>query len=126
MIKSPKIIHVQSFRNIVLQIDTSGSFNGTIKMGGSLGKMKEDVVLPKDDTPNFGGTPAKTNPYQFVQLIDLDTAAAVNGATGITSAGTDLHKQYEINVNGLKYFCPVLTAWTAGVISMKVQLYDNE
>lgn len=125
MIANPKILDVRDWRNIILSFETSGSFNGTVKMAGSLGKLATDVVAPQTDTPNFGGTENKSNPYQFVQLINLDTAAAVNGATGVTSAGTDLHTQYEVNVNALKYFCPVLTAWSAGALTIKALLTDN-
>ncbi len=126
MVKAPKILDVRDFRNIMLSVETSGSFNATVKFAGSLGKP---VVLPTDkqseDTPNFGATQSASNPYQFVQLINLDTAATVNGATGVASAGTDLHTQYEVNVNGLKYFCPIVTAWTAGTITIKALLTDN-
>lgn len=125
MIKAPKILLVSSFRNIILSFVSSGSLNATIKMAGSLGKTRGDTSGDGNDTPNFGATQSKSNPYQYVQLINLDTAAAVNGATGITSAGTDLNTQYEVNVNGLKYFCPVLTAWSAGVITLKAQVVDN-
>lgn len=126
MVQAPKIILASDFRNIILAVDTSGSANFTFKVAGSLGKP---VVLPSDkrseDTPNFGATESAANPYQFVQLINLDTAAAVNGATGVTSAGTDIHTMYEVNVNGLKYLSLVLTAWSAGTITVKAQVLDN-
>lgn len=126
MVKAPKILFVSDFRNIILSVETSGSFNGTFKLAGSLGKP---ILLSSDkrseDTPNFGATQSASNPYQYVQIINLDTAAAVNGATGVTSAGTDLHTQYEVNVNGLKYLCPIFTAWTAGAVTLKAQLLDN-
>jgi len=127
MMKAPKILNVLDWRNIILSVETSASANFTLKVAGSLGKP---IVLATDkrseDTPNFGATQSATNPYQYVQLINLDTAAAVNGATGITSAGTDLHTQYEVNVNGLKYFTLVITAWSAGVLTVKALLTDNE
>lgn len=126
MVVAPKILYVEDWRNIVFSFESTGSLNATIKLAGSMGKP---VVLPSDkyseDTPNFGATESATNPYQFVQIINLDTAAAVNGATGITSAGTDLHTQYEVNVNVLKYFCPIVTAWSAGAITMKAIMSDN-
>lgn len=125
MIANPRILDVRDFRNVILSVFTSGSANFTMKMAGSLGKLKSDVIAPATDTPNFGGTISKSNPYQYVQIIDLDTAGATNGATGVTSAGTDIQKQYEINVNALKYFCPVLTAWSAGVLTVKALLTDN-
>lgn len=127
MVVAPKILLVEDFTNIILSVITSGSFNGTIKPAGSLGKP---ILLPTDkrseDTPNFGATQSASNPYQYLQTINLDTAAAVNGATGITSAGTDLNVQYEINVNAIKYFCPVFTAWTAGSVTIKALVTDNE
>lgn len=126
MIKAPKILLLQDWVNCVLSMESSGSLNATIKIAGSLGKP---VSLPTDkrseDTPNFGATQSKSNPYTFLQLINYDTAAAVNGATGITSAGTDLHNTYEVNINAVKYLCPVLTAWSAGVITLKALLTDN-
>lgn len=126
MVKAPKILFVADFRNAIISVETSGSFNGTFKFAGSLGKP---VVLASDkyseDTPNFGATQSASNPYQYVQMINLDTAAAVNGATGVTSSGTDLHTQYEINVNALKYLCPVFTAWSAGTVTVKALLTDN-
>lgn len=125
MIANPKILDVRDWRNIILSVETSGSANFTMKMGGSLGKPKTDVTAPQTDTPNFGATQSKSNPYTFLQLINLDTAAAVNGATGVTTAGTDIHTQYEVNVNAQKYFCPVLTAWTAGVLTVRALCTDN-
>jgi hypothetical protein len=125
MVAAPKVIFVKDWRNIILSVETSGSFNGTFKLAGSIGKLKSDDTNRQGTTPNFGATQSKSNPYSFVQIIDLDTAAAVNGATGVTSAGTDLHKMYEVNVNGLTYFAPIFTAWSAGTVTVKAELFDN-
>lgn len=122
MVIAPKILYCADWRNIILAIDTSGSFNGTIKLAGSLGKP---VSNSHGDTPNFGATISASNPYSLMQIIPYDTATPVNGATGITSAGTDLHNTYEVNINALKYFCPLLTAWTAGTITLKGLVSDN-
>lgn len=122
---APKIIDVSDFRDIVISVETSGSFNATVKVAGSIGKLKSDTTAISGETPNFGATQSKSNPYTFVQIINLDTAAAVNGATGITSAGTDLHNAYEVNTNGLRYLTLVPTAWTAGAITVKALLTDN-
>lgn len=126
VVLAPKILDVRDWRNVVLSVETSGSFNGTFKVAGSLGKP---IVLATDrqseDTPNFSATQSASNPYTFLQIINLDTAAAVNGATGVTSAGTDLHNQYEVNVNGQKYLTLVYTAWSAGAVTVTAQLLDN-
>jgi len=126
VVLAPKIMDVSDWRNVIISVSTSGSFNGTFKIAGSLGKP---VVLPSDktseDTPNFGATISASNPYSFLQIINLDTAAAINGATGVTSAGTDLQNTYEINVNGVKYITLVFTAWTAGTVTVKALTTDN-
>ena len=126
VVLAPKIVDVRDWRNIILSVSTSGSFNGTFKVAGSLGKP---ILLATDkqseDTPNFGATQSASNPYTFLQIINLDTAAAVNGATGVTSAGTDLNNQYEVNINGQKYLTLVYTGWTAGAVTVTAQLLDN-
>jgi len=126
VVLAPKIIDASDWKNIILSVQTSGSFNGTFKVAGSLGKP---ILLSTDkqseDTPNFGATQSASNPYTFLQIINLDTAAAVNGATGITSAGTDLSNQYEVNVNAQVYLSLVFTAWTAGTVTVTAQLTDN-
>jgi len=121
---APKILLVSDFRNTVLSVETSGSFNGTLKVAGSIGKTVSDTDS-HGDTPNFGATQSKSNPYTYVQIINLDTASAVNGSSGITSAGTDLHNSYEVNTNGLKYLTVIPTAWSAGTITITAQLLDN-
>ncbi len=127
MIKAPKILLAQDWTNCILSFESSGSLNATIKIAGSLGKPVSAATDKRsEDTPNFGATQSKSNPYTFLQIINLDTAAAVNGATGITSAGTDLHTTYEVNINAIKYLCPVLTAWVAGAITLKALFTNNE
>jgi hypothetical protein len=122
---APKILFVPDFMNVVLQVNTTGSANFTAKIAGSIGKPAS-AVGTHGDTPNFGATQTPSNPYTFVQIINLATAAAVDGATGITTAGTDLNNLYEVNINSLKYLTVVPTAWTAGTITIKAQVYSNE
>lgn len=123
---APKILLVTDWRNVIFSVETSGSFNGTIKIAGSLGDPVTTAAGKySEDTPNFGGTQSASNQYSFLQIINLDTAAAVNGATGVTSAGTDLHNTYEINVNAVKYITWVFTAWSAGAVTIKAIMTDN-
>lgn len=118
MIANPKVLDVRDYRNLILQVETSGTATMTLKMAGSLGKSD-------GSTPNMGATISPSNPYQFMQLIDLDTAAAVNGATGVVVSGTDIAKNYELNVNAITYFCLIPVSWSAGALSARVLLTDN-
>lgn len=125
MAPAPKIINVNDYRNAMLQVTTSGTATLTVKVAASLGKPKS-AQTTHGDTPNFGATQTSANPYSFVQIIDLVNASNVDGSTGITTTATDIHKLYEINVNALSYFTVIPTAWTAGTITVKAKLYDNE
>jgi len=125
-VKAPPVLNVESFRNIILQLGTSGSATTTLKVAGSLGKTASSYSSgPRYDRPNFGATVAPTNPYSFLQSINLDTAAAVNGATGLVASGTDLNNQYEINVNAQKYVTVFPISWTQGAIYLKAVLTSN-
>lgn len=123
---APNIGLVPDFRHLVLEISTSGSANFTAKLAGSLGKLPDSQATVDNNMPNMGATQSPTNPYSFIQAISLDTATPTNGSTGITTAGTDLNTTYEANINGLKYFTILLTAWSAGAISIKGMFYANK
>lgn len=119
ILTAPKVPLAVDFRNAVLQIATSGSFNGTIKVVGSQGKTDGSC-------PNFGATQSSSNPWTYVESVDLSDGSSVVGSTGIASAGTDIYKNLEINTNTLKYLTVLVTAWTAGAITVKLILSENK
>jgi len=117
-VTAPKVPLVSDFKTAILSFYTASTATLTVKVAASIGKLN-------GDSPNFGGTVASTNPYTFVQIIDLDTGSAINGATGIVVAGTDFAKTYEINTNGVKFLTLIPTAWTQGSITAKLQLFND-
>lgn len=119
LVKNPKVIPMGDFRNAILQFGTTGTATLTMRIAGSQGKSN-------GDTPNFGATIAATNLYSYLQSINLDTGAAVDGSTGLVVAGTDLNITYEINVNAMKFINLIPYAWTQGAIYAKLFLTDNE
>lgn len=121
--KAPPVVMAQDFENAILQVGTSGTATATLKTAGSNGKpFTAGNTGPRYDYPNMGATVSPSNPYSFVQLINLDTGAAVNGATGVVVAGADINNTYEININALKYLTLIPISWTAGAISAKLLL----
>ena len=116
---APKVPFIPDFRNAVLQVGTTGTATTTIKIAGSLGKLDGSC-------PNFGATIAPTNPWSFVESVNLDDGSSVPGSTGIVVAGTDINKTYEININTLKYFTLIPVTWTQGAITAKVLLTNNK
>lgn len=119
---APQIAHLGDFKNAVLQIGTSGGATVTLKMAGSLGKTNLSSTPPRGALPNFGATVAPSNPYSFLQMINLDTGAALNGATGIVVAGTDVNIQLEVNTNLMLYMTLIPTTWSAGAFTAKLLL----
>lgn len=122
---APKVAFVEEFRDAVISVVSAGTSTWTFKCAGSIGKVSADYQSTRVDTPNFGATVSDSNPYTFVEIVDLDTGSAIDGATGIATTGTDIAKSYEININGLKYFTVIPTAWTQGAITVKLKLFDN-
>jgi hypothetical protein len=128
LVKAPPILNLTGFRNVILQVGTTGTATTTLKVAGSLGKSAQYSKAssgPRYDFVNMGATVSPANPYTFLQAIDLDTAAAVNGATGFVASGADLGKQYEINVNAMKYLTVFPVTWTQGVITVKALMVTN-
>jgi len=123
---APKILLVQDFKTIELTVFTSGTATTTIEACSSMGKVLSNSTDGHGDTPNFGATTGKTIPYTFVQIVDLQAGASVNGDTGIVIAGTDILKTYEVNTNTLKYFTMFPVSWTAGAITIKAFLSSVE
>lgn len=119
MLTAPKIPLVEDFRNAILQIVTASSFNGTIQVAGSLGKTDGSC-------PNFGATVSSSNPWGFLQCVDLVDGSAVDGGDGVTSAGTDIYNNLEVNINTQKFLTVLPTAWTAGAITVKLLLTNNK
>lgn len=126
MAKAAKIALVSDFHSAILFVTTASTATLTYKVCGSLGKLAADVTPPASDTPNFGATISKSNPYSFLQVVNLATGTAVDGGTGIAAAGTDLANMYEVNTNGFKYLTLIPTAFTQGSITVKLQLLDNQ
>lgn len=126
LVPAPPVLLCTDYRNIVISVETAGSATVTMKIAGSLGKPEaSSLTSPRYDYPNIGATVIPANPYTFLQIIDLDTAASVNGATGIAVTGTDIAKQYEVNINAQKYLTVIPISWTQGAITVKALLTSN-
>lgn len=124
---APKIVLAQDFKSCNVTITTTGTATMTLNTAGSNGKLAEDASLSHGDTPNFGATDSKTNPYSFLYNVNLESGAGLAGDTGIVLAAADTtSKVYEYNVNGIKYLTVFPSAWTQGVITVKASLFIGE
>lgn len=122
---APAVLFIKGFRNVIMQVGTSGSTTSTLKAAGSLGRTGSAATAPRLSLPNMGGTVSPANPYSFLQLIPLDTQTPLAGGTGIVIAGTDVNNNYEVNINALEWFTVIPVSWTGGAITIKVLLTTN-
>lgn len=109
-------LDVTNYRHVVFQLYTSGSATCTVKFAVSMSNA----------VPNFNNAASPTNVWTYVQVKDLDTAAAINGDTGIPATGTDIIKTCEVNTNYVKWFCPIVTSISAGSVSMDMDAINDD
>lgn len=125
VVAAPKIVFAQDYDSAILEIATSGTATMTVKVLGAQGKV-DSYRTQHGDTPNFGATLSPSNNYSYVQSILLADNSAVDGATGIVVAGTDVANSYEININHMKYLTLNITSWSAGAITAKLTVYKED
>ncbi len=115
---APKIIFAEDYRNAVITFDTDGGGDAafTLKIAGSVAV----------DAPNFGAAKGPSNQYDWLDVIDLEDGASVDGDTGFVVASADDNRHFEVNINGMEYITVVPTAGTAGEITVTIRLFDNQ
>jgi hypothetical protein len=121
---TPKVLTPEGYNTCMVSVDTSGSATVTLKVAGSNGNPTTSSTS-NSTQPNFGATQSTSNQYTFLQSINTMDASTVDGDTGIVVAGTDFHKMYEVNVNGISYITVIPTSWTAGAITVKLTLIKS-
>lgn len=111
-----KIIDVSDFSTVVFKVATDGGGTAamTVKCAGSL----------SDSAPDFAASQTVSNHYDYIDLIDLQDNASVDGDTGFVVATADDYRTFELNVGGMKYVTFVITAGTAGQVTIDAKLFN--
>lgn len=109
-------IFTQDFRNIIFSLGTASSANLTVKFQGSI----------QDASPDFSAAQSVTNQWDYIEVVDLQSGTAIDGDTGVAMAGTDDFRLLEANINGMKWVNATVTARSAGSITIKARLFDNQ
>lgn len=95
--------------HIVLALDTSDSANLVIHFQGSMSETE----------PTWADAQAVDNQWDYVQVKDLEDGSAVDGDTGITLSGTDDHRMFEVNTNGLRWLNAIVSSYSAGKLTVR-------
>lgn len=114
-----KVVRIEDFKHIELQFYTSGTATLTCLNAISLGNILGNSGA-NGDTPNFGATVSPANPYTFVVVQDNSNGASYVGSSGFAASGTDLAINGEVYTQGIKYYSPILAAFTQGAVSLKL------
>lgn len=109
------VVSVVYYRNVGLTLAADNS-SGTLKFACSY----QDVV------PNFGATATSSNAWDYVDVIDMEDGASIDGDTGITLAGTTEVRQFEINSNGFRWCTALLSGSVSGTTNVRIKPSDNQ
>ena len=102
-------IDVSGFRHLALQISTSGNANLTLKVQASISNV----------APDFSSAQSVGNMWDYVQLVDLENGAKLDGDIGFAPAGVDDFRLFEVNTNNIKWLRLDVTAYTAGNVTVE-------
>ena len=102
-------LFVADFDHIMLALDTASSANLTVKFQGSYAHQM----------PDFNAAQSVSNQWDYIEVKDIEDGSAIDGDTGIAPAGTDDNRIFEANLSGLRWICAVVTARSAGSVSVR-------
>lgn len=109
-------VPVWDWKNLFLSVYTTDSANFT-----ALVKISRQV-----EAPNFWAAASPTNQWALAQIKLSTTNATIDGATGITTAGTDLANEYTVVTDGCAWVWVTISAYVAGKISIGVSWKNNQ
>lgn len=107
---------VSDRQHVFATYSSTGSANFTMKF-----QVSDQIVAP-----DFSSAASATNRWTYVQVKELITATAIDGATGIAQAGADAVRLFEVNTNGQRWFGATITAYAAGAINLHVCAKNNQ
>ncbi len=109
---------IEDFRTAVFAFSTDGggTANLTVKFQGSTA----------DVCPDFAAAQSRANHWDFIEVIDYQDGLAIDGDTGVGVVTADDYRQFEANVNGLKWICARVTAYAAGNVTVAVRGFSGD
>lgn len=104
---------VADYDYAIITVNTASSANLTMKFAGSI----------SETSPDFAAAQSVSNSFDYLDALDLEDGASIDGDTGFAVAGTDDHRLFRVDLTGLRWFTGVVTARSAGSVTAKVRLY---
>lgn len=104
------------WQHVILTLSSTSSANFTIKIQWSNSLNK----------PDFSAARTVSNRREYIQIKDLQNAASIDGDTGVTFAGTDDVRMFEVNTNRLKWISATITAISAWSVTLSALWVNNQ
>jgi len=113
-----KTVLAEDFRNAVFSFATDGGWDAalTVKFQWSIQETK----------PDFAAAQSVTNAWDFIEVIDLEDWTAIDWDTWVAVATADDYRNFEANINAMRWVCARVTARTAWEVTVKVKLFSND
>ena len=108
------VVFTQDAESVSVTIDTDG--------GGDAAYTLKLWASDQTDPPDAAEAQSATNQYDFIDMIDKEDGASIDGDTGFVVATADDHRQFEANVSGSRWTGIIATAGTAGEVTVKFRL----
>jgi len=111
-------VFIEDYRNCVFALasDGGGDADLTVKFQGSI----------LEDCPDFSAAQSATNMWDYIQTMDLQNSAEIDGDNGIVFAAADDNRLLEANINGLRWVNAIISGYTEGEITLRVRLFNNQ
>lgn len=105
------------FKHAVFTIVTeNGPVTGTIRF----------VASDQNDIPDFSSASTSTNQWEYIQVVDLQDGASIDGDTGIPySAAAAETRSVEFNTNAKRWVGAVISGASGGNFTISARLTDN-
>jgi hypothetical protein len=97
-----KVTNVESYRHIDITMAATAA-SGTLRFACS----------NSDTQPDFSAAASATNRWDYMEVIDKENGASIEGDTGITLSDTTDVRQFEINDNISTWCKPLLSGNTS-------------
>lgn len=107
---------VAEYRNIICSVVGHSSPTATIKFAGSI----------SENTPDFDVAQSVTNTWDYVEVVDTQNGATIDGDTGISFTGSNDVRLIEVNTNVLKWFTADVTSYSTGSTTVKCRPANNQ
>lgn len=104
---------VRDFDKVTFVTATATGSTLEYKFAGAIDLPEEGTGTPVD----FASAAAVTNAWDYVDVIDIEDGASIDGDTGVSITTTAEVRQFTLNVEGLSYVTIIVTGRSAGSIT---------